>query len=155
NFSLAVANEHAVLVVSYIGFATKEILITGQANISISLAEDAAGLDEVVVVGYGTQRKGNLTGAVASIKSDKMTVAPMTSAANTLIGQLPGLAGLQSSGLPGSDAASLRIRGFGSALVIIDGIEEDLNNLDPNQIESVSVLKDGAASIYGARAGNG
>lgn len=155
NFSLAVANESAVLVVSYIGFGTKEISVNGQTDISISLAEDAAGLDEVVVVGYGTQRKGNLTGAIASIKSDKMTVAPMTSAANTLIGQLPGLAGLQSSGLPGSDAAALRIRGFGGALVIVDGIEGDLNNLDPNQIESVSVLKDGAASIYGARAGNG
>ncbi|GAA3623592.1 SusC/RagA family TonB-linked outer membrane protein [Flavivirga jejuensis] len=149
------ANTGEVISFSYVGMKNQTVLVGGQNKINIIMEEEASQLDEVVIVGYGTQKKGNLTGSVASIKSEKLTVAPITSAANALVGQLPGLSALQSSGLPGSDAATLRIRGFGAALVIVDGIEGDLNSLDPNQIESISILKDGAASIYGARAGNG
>ncbi|WP_396184849.1 SusC/RagA family TonB-linked outer membrane protein [Flavobacterium sp.] len=154
-FSLNVSNEKAILVVSYIGFQTKEIKVGNQKTIAIVLIEDYDKLDEVVVVGYGTQKKGGLTGSVASVNGDQLTIAPITSLANTLVGQLPGLTTLQSSGLPGSDQAKLSIRGFGDALVIVDGIEGNLSSLDPGQIESVSILKDGAASIFGARAGNG
>ena len=140
---------------SYIGFITQEINIGNQNEVNIELQPDLEQLEEVVVVGYGTQSKGQLTGAVSSLKSDKITVAPLNSTVNTLAGQLPGLKFKQESGMPGSDAANISIRGFGNALVIVDGVQRDFNSLDPNQIESISILKDGAASIYGARAGNG
>lgn len=153
-FSLE-AREGAVLVVSYIGFANQEIKIGKQKQLSIALKEDSQALDELVVVGYGTQKKSTLTGAVASVKSEELTTAPVGNVTNTLSGKLPGLITQQSSGMPGSDAATLSIRGFGDALVIVDGVEGDLSTLDPNQIENISILKDGAASIYGARAGNG
>lgn len=149
------AERGEILVFSYLGMKSTSFTIGSSTIINVSMEEDSSVLDEVVVVGYGTQKKGNLTGSVASIKSERLTIAPITSAANTLVGQLPGLTSLQSTGLPGSDAAVLRIRNFGNALVMVDNIEGDLNNLDPNQIESISILKDGAASIYGARAGNG
>ncbi|MDO5968334.1 TonB-dependent receptor [Flavivirga aquimarina] len=149
------ASTGETIVFSYLGMKTKSIVIGSSSKVDALMEEDTSVLDEVVVVGYGTQKKGNLTGSVASISSEKLTIAPITSASNALVGQLPGLTALQSSGLPGSDEATLRIRGFGAALVIVDGIEGDLNSLDPNQIGSISILKDGAASIYGARAGNG
>jgi len=109
----------------------------------------------VVVVGYGVQKVATLTGSVAQIKSEKIAVAPLVNATHTLAGQLPGLISKQTSGIPGEDNASLRIRGFGSPLVIVDGIETHFDRLDVNQIESISILKDGSASIYGARAGQG
>jgi TonB-linked outer membrane protein, SusC/RagA family/TonB-dependent outer membrane receptor, SusC/RagA subfamily, signature region len=119
------------------------------------MTSDNEMLDEVIVVGYGTQRKGNLTGSVSAIKSEKLTIAPIGNVTNALAGQLPGLIVKQTSGIPGSDGSTLRIRGFDAPLVIVDGIEGDFNNIDASQIESISILKDGAASIYGARAGNG
>ncbi len=154
-FTLDFPETKAVLVFSFIGYETQKIPILGESTITVQLKTDVKKLEEVVVVGYGTQKKGNLTGSVSSIRSDELAKAPIASATNTLAGRLPGLISLQSSGQPGSDAASLSIRGFGSALVIVDGIESNFNNIDPNQIESVSILKDGSASIYGARAGNG
>ena len=154
-FKINVPSESKILVVSFIGMKTQEIIMGNDDSFNITLADEAVGLDEVVAVGYGTQRKGNLTGSIASIKTDKLTIAPISSTINALVGHLPGLVAKQSSGMPGSDASDLSIRGFGNALVIVDGIESTFNNLDANQIESVSILKDGAASIYGARAGNG
>lgn len=154
NFSID-SNIGDVLVFTYLGMKTQSHTIGNSIVLHIQMEEDAAQLDEVVVVGYGTQKKANLTGSISSLNSDKMTVAPRVNIANTLVGQMPGLTALQSSGTPGNDAAVLKIRGFGPALVIIDGIQGDLNNLDPSQIESISILKDGSASIYGARAGNG
>jgi TonB-linked SusC/RagA family outer membrane protein len=129
--------------------------VGSQTNLAITLIEDTEALEEVVVVGYGTQKKGNLTGSIATLKAEEMTVAPVASTTNALAGRLPGLISLQSSGQPGSDAASLSIRGFGGALIIVDGIETDFNTIDANQIETISILKDGSASIYGSRAGNG
>ena len=155
NYTLTNVPSAATLVFSFVGMKTQEILVGVKTNINVSLAEETVGLEEVVAVGYGTQRKGNLTGSIASVKSEKLTIAPITNISNALVGQMPGLVSKQSSGLPGSDLATLNIRGFGSALVIVDGIESSFNNIDVNQIESVSILKDGAASIYGARAGNG
>jgi TonB-linked SusC/RagA family outer membrane protein len=154
NFSLTVSNN-AVLKISYIGYLNQSITVGDQNTVRITLKEDLKILEEVVVVGYGTQKKGNLTGSIATLRAEDMTVAPVASTTNTLAGRLPGLISLQSSGQPGSDAASLSIRGFGGALVIVDGIETSFNTIDPNQIENISILKDGSASIYGSRAGNG
>ena len=153
-FVLTVSAD-AVLQISYIGFLTQDVSVRNQAELNIRLTEDTQLLDEVVVVDYGTQRRSTLTGAVSVIKAEQLTVTPVSNVTNTLTGKLPGLVTVQSSGMPGSDQASLNIRGFGGPLVIVDGIEASLTDLDPNQIESVSILKDGAASIYGARAGNG
>ena len=153
-FSLDVP-KGATLVVTYVGFANQEISVGNQTTLSITLKEDSEALDELVVVGYGTQKKATLTGAVSSVKSEQLTVAPVANVTNSLSGKLPGLITKQTSGMPGSDAANLSIRGFGSALVIVDGVEGNLSNLDANQIENITILKDGAASIYGSRAGNG
>ncbi|MDR2774833.1 MAG: TonB-dependent receptor [Tannerella sp.] len=147
--------ENAILVFSYIGYVAQEVTVTNQTEISVRLREDLQNLDEIVVVGYGTQRKSTLTGSVSAISSEQLTITPIGNVTNALTGKLPGLITVQSSGMPGSDHAILNIRGFGSPLVIVDGIEASMTDLDPNQIETVSILKDGAASIYGARAGNG
>ncbi|MDR2920820.1 MAG: TonB-dependent receptor [Tannerella sp.] len=153
-FSLSVS-KNAILEISYIGFVTQQVKTVPGKKLAVKLLEDTQTLDEVVVVGYGQQRVATVTGAVSQIKTDKITVAPVANVTNALAGQLPGLVTKQESGIPGQDDAKLKIRGFGNPLVIVDGIETDLNNLDPNQIETISILKDGAASIYGARAGNG
>lgn len=147
--------DKSVLEVTYIGMKKQEITVGNRTRINITMTSDNEMLDEVIVVGYGTQRKGNLTGSVSAIKSEKLTIAPIGNVTNALAGQLPGLIVKQTSGIPGSDGSTLRIRGFDAPLVIVDGIEGDFNNIDASQIESISILKDGAASIYGARAGNG
>jgi len=155
DYSVPGVPENATLQFSFVGMKMQEIIVGSKTTINVTLAEDAIGLEEVVAIGYGTQKKGNLTGSIASVKSEELTISPIASTSNALAGRLPGLISLQSSGQPGSDAASLSIRGFGNALVIVDGIETNFNNIDPSQIESVSILKDGSASIYGSRAGNG
>lgn len=153
-FSLEVPLQSQIII-SYIGFK-QLILNTGKADsYKIYLEEDSKALNEVIVVGYGTQKKGNLTGSISSVKAKELVVAPLASTTNALAGRLPGLIAVQSTGQPGADAASLSIRGFGNALVIVDGVEANFNAIDANQIESVSILKDGAAAIYGSRAGNG
>ena len=143
----------AQLEISCMGYSTKVLPATEEMRITLS--EDKLFLEETVVVGYGTQRVATITGSVSQIKSEKLTTAPVTNTSHTLAGQLPGLVSKQVSGLPGQDNSSLNIRGFGSPLVIIDGVEGDLTRIDPGQIESISILKDGSGSIYGARAGNG
>lgn len=151
-FSIIVA-EKASLSISCIGYVTQDV--KAAPSMTVVLVTDSEFLDEAVVVGYGTQRVATLTGSVAQINSGKITVAPVVNTTHVLAGQLPGLVSKQTSGLPGQDNASLNIRGFGSPLVIIDGIEGSIENLDAGQIESISILKDGSGSIYGARAGNG
>ena len=155
NYSLANVPANATLQFSFVGMKTQEIAVAGKTIINVTLVEESININEVVVVGYGTQRKGNLTGSISYVKSEKLIVAPVANVTNLLTGRLPGLIVKQSSGLPGSDGAYLSIRGFGDPLIIVDGIESSLNNIDANEIESVSILKDGSASIYGARAGNG
>ncbi len=155
NYSINKVTEGSTLVFSFVGMRSEEVTVENTTTINVILEEDAVGIEEVVAVGYGVQKRGALTGAIASVKSEKITVAPIASTANSLAGRLPGLISKQTSGQPGADGASLSIRGFGDALIIVDGIETDFNNIDPNQIESISILKDGAAAIYGARAGNG
>lgn len=145
---------------SYINFVTRKIAAT-QVNGDILLAEDTKNLDEVVVVGYGTQRKVDLSGSVSAISGEKLANVPASDAVSALQGQMPGVAVLRSSGQPGSESGGMRIRGFSSvnstsALILIDGVEGDLTLLNADDIDNISVLKDAAASaIYGARAAAG
>jgi len=147
--------EGAVLVITYIGYIPKEIVVGAQTQLSIALIEDSQALDEVVVVGYGVQRRASVTGSVASIQSKDITTVKTPNVTNALAGKLPGLRAVQRSGAPGDDAASLDIRGFGSALVIVDGVERDFSQIDANDIESISILKDASASVYGFKGANG
>lgn len=151
-------NSDAILVISYIGYVTQELQLKGRKSLSVILVEDAQTLEEVVVVGYGTQKKANLTGAVEQVTSEVFEGRPTANAAQMLMGAVPNLNINLSDGKPNRSAA-LNVRGTtsigqgGSALVLIDGVEGSLEMLNPNDIESVSVLKDAAsASIYGARA---
>ena len=155
NYRLSVPNDEAILVFSIVGFQQVEQIVGTARDVNAVLRVSVSDIDEVVVVGYGTQTKSNVTGAISTLKSDQLAKVPLSSVTNALVGKLPGLIALQNSGQPGRDAASLNIRGFGNALIIVDGVETSFNNIDANQIESVTVLKDGAASIYGSRAGNG
>lgn len=164
NFTLSVPSD-AVLSITYIGFKPQLVQVRGQKNLRIILAEDAEALEEVVVVGYGVQKKANLTGAVTSIKSDELLKSKSANSTNALVGQMPGLISKQATGEPGADDASLYIRGIAtfqgdtSPAFIIDGIERssaDFARMDPNDIESINVLKDAAsAAIFGMRGANG
>ncbi|MEG1749313.1 MAG: TonB-dependent receptor [Tannerellaceae bacterium] len=154
---------NATLVVTYIGYVPQNIVVGNKSVLTITLKEDSQALDEVVVVGFGTQKKLNLTGAVTAVSGEEMTKRPVVNPATMLQGQVPGLRVTQGLGQPGSESVSIRVRGQGTfsnagsdPLILINGVAGDLNNLDPSMIESVSVLKDAAsASIYGARAANG
>lgn len=159
-FSLDVQNN-GVLQVSYIGYLTKEIPVSGKSSFNVILSDDSQNLNEVVVVGYGTQKKVNLTGAVSTVKSEMLENRTTSNTVNMLTGQIAGVTIVQNTGQPGADAGNLRVRGIGTlgnaeAMVVIDGVESSMSNVDPNDIESISVLKDAAASsIYGVRAANG
>lgn len=148
-YSIQVSREDAVLVFSFLGFEKKEVPVNGQNFINVTLEQALAELDEVVVVGYGTKKKASVTGAVSQIDGDKLLKAPVGNINNKLGGVVPGVVSLQQSGQPGADAASLLVRGS-SAKYIVDGVERDFSEIDPNTIESVSVLKDASsAAIYG------
>lgn len=156
-FSLEV-DKNAILVVSYIGYANQEIKVGNQNTLSITMKEDAEALDELVVVGYGVQKKVNLTAAVETVNSEVLENRPVKSATEMLEGVVPNLNISTTSGAPDA-TSSLNIRGFtgigskGSPLVLVDGVEQSLDMVNPNDIESISVLKDAAASaIYGSRA---
>ena len=160
NFNISVADENATLIISYLGFTTQEVPLNGQSNVSITLEEDTASLEEVVVVGYGTQKKANLTGAVSQIGGERLQSRPITNAGQGLQGLIPNLNISFDDGQAGA-GATFNVRGFtaingGGPLVLIDGVVMDPNLLNPNDIESVSVLKDAAsAAIYGSRAAFG
>ncbi|MDO6472214.1 TonB-dependent receptor [Maribacter sp. 1_MG-2023] len=161
NYSLNVS-DGATLVFSYIGFKSTQIAVNGQSSVNATLAEDAAALDEVIVLGYSTQTRGDLTGSVASVDVSEATKAPVVNAASALQGRVSGVTVVQNA-TPGSPP-KINIRGFGTSnntnpLFIIDGLQTDdpfvLNSINPNDIDQMNVLKDGAAAIYGARASNG
>jgi len=140
---------------SYTGYESQTVDVTNQTSVNINLSEGAV-LDEVVVVGYGREKKSTLTGAVASISNEKLTAVPVANTANLLAGRVPGVMTRQNTGLPGGEDVQIRIRGFQRApLVLVDGVQMDFSRVDPNDIESITILKDAAAAVYGARAGNG
>ena len=160
-FSIQVP-ANAVLVISYIGYNSMEIPVNGQKSLNVTMKEDAEALDEVVVVGYGTQAKVNLTGAVSTINKDELIDRPVTNVSSALQGLTPGVTVTSGTGQPGSDGSTIRVRGVGTLnnadpYILVDGIETgNFNSIDPNDIESISVLKDAAsAAIYGSKAANG
>jgi TonB-linked SusC/RagA family outer membrane protein len=151
----------AVLQITSIGYTAKEITATG-TNLTATLQPDDTQLSDVVVVGYGTQSRAAVTGAVVTIKNEALTRRQVASTSNLLQGLAPGVTVQQQSGKPGADGASISIRGISSMfagsdpLIIIDGVVSTLDNIDPNAIESINVLKDAASTaIYGSRASNG
>ena len=160
NFELSDVKKGAVLQVSYVGYITQEVKYNGQA-LNVVLKEDNMNLEEVVVVGYGTQKKANLTGSVANVNNKLIESRPITSVSAGLQGLLPGVTVTQRSGQPGADTGTIRVRGTGTfnaadPMVIVDGVESTMNDIDANDIESISVLKDAASSaIYGSKAANG
>ncbi|MCD7936507.1 MAG: SusC/RagA family TonB-linked outer membrane protein, partial [Tannerellaceae bacterium] len=161
-FTLTV-HPNAVLVITYIGFEEQQIQVNNRQLFTIRLQQDLKSLDEVVVVGYGVQRKVNMTGSVATISSDAIESRPLTNVSTALAGLAAGVRVNQTSARPGDDSATIRVRGQGAlnsdnsgALVVIDGIPGTLDAVNPNDIESISILKDAASSaIYGTRAANG
>ncbi|MGV3639411.1 MAG: SusC/RagA family TonB-linked outer membrane protein [Adhaeribacter sp.] len=163
SFTLNVPGGTGTLIFSYIGYVSREVQVSsGQTTVNVTLQADAKNLEEVVVVGYGTQKKANLTGAVASVDMAKQAdTRPITSLSSGMAGLASGLSVNQGNGRPGGDGATLRIRGQGTLnnsdpLVIIDGAVGNMNHLNPQDVESISVLKDAAsAAIYGSRAANG
>ena len=162
NYSIEV-DPGKTLVFSFIGYKTQEIEVGSKTEISVRMTENTEMLNDVVVIGYGVQKKVNLTGAVSAVKGDELSSRPITNVGSGLQGMLPGVSIVQPSGQPGNDKMSIVVRGISTLnsktdpLILIDGIAGgDLNLLNPDDIESVSVLKDAASSaIYGARAANG
>jgi TonB-linked SusC/RagA family outer membrane protein len=160
NFTLTVGGN-ATLVISYIGYNTQEVTVGNRNQFSIQLTENSQGLDEVVVVGYGTQKRANLTGSVSTVNSKELLVRPSTNGASLLQGRVPGLNIAQNSGQPGEEGYTINLRGIGSfsnsaPFVLIDGVEGSLDQINPEDVDNMTVLKDAAsASIYGSRASNG
>lgn len=155
NFTLSVP-ANATLDISFIGYKTQTIKLNGKTSLHIVLKEDAEQLDEVVVIGYGTQKKATLTGAVAAISNEELTLTKNVNTQNMLTGKLPGLRVIQKTSEPGEFTNQFDIRGLGSPLFIVDGVpRNDFPRMDANDIESISTLKDASAAIYGVRAANG
>ncbi|MCD8263048.1 MAG: SusC/RagA family TonB-linked outer membrane protein [Tannerellaceae bacterium] len=162
-YTITVPNKNAILVFSYIGYQAQEVPVGNKTVVNVRMQEDAQQVEEVIVVGYGVQRKASAVGAITAIKGDKLTVAPVVNLSAGLAGQAPGLVAMNRTGEPGNDGAVLRIRGENTLgdnqpLVVIDGIANrhgGLDRIDPNDVESISILKDASAAIYGAQAANG
>ena len=161
NYSIKVANANATLIFSYVGLETQEVKINGRKKVNVTLNSDDEILEEVVVVGYGTQKKVTMTGAVANVGSRELLKSPVANLGNSLQGKLPGVQTMQPSGMPGDDSPSIRIRGVGSLnsaepLVLVDGVERSFNQIDPNEVADISILKDASATaVFGVRGANG
>ncbi len=161
HYSIEVPGSDAVLVYSLLGYKTAEIPVSGRSTINVTLEEEATALDEVVVVGYGTQRKEFVVGSVSQVTSKDLMKAPVTNVQNMMTGRLSGMTSIQSTGTPGGDQTTMLVRGYttfnnSSPLCIVDGVERPMTYLNPNDIASISVLKDAAtAAIYGVKGANG
>ena len=163
SFTLTVPGETAVLEVSALGYITEEVKVGKQRNFTVVLRDDTQSIEATVVVAYGTQTKATVTGALTSIDSKALVKAPVADVTNVLAGQMPGVATVQESGQPGEDYAKIYIRGASSLsdsnstpLILVDGVERPLNTVDPNEIESLSILKDAASTaVFGVRGANG
>ena len=161
-FTLNVSSPNAKLVISYIGYVSQEVSAPKNGELKVVLKEDTETLEEVVVVGYGTQKKANLSGSVSSVDSEQLQNRPIQNVSSGLQGLMPGVTITGTNGAPGMDSGNIRVRGTGtlnsaSPYILIDGVEsEAMGDLDPNDIASISVLKDAAsAAIYGSKAANG
>lgn len=158
-FSLSVPKSGSVIIVSFLGYKRQEIAVGNRTNFNVQLEPSTDELQEVVVVGYGTQRKQTLTGAISNIVSEQIKTTTHTSLAQSLQGKVAGVQIRQNSGEPGSFSTSINIRGFGEPLYVVDGVARDggyeFQKINPDDIESISVLKDASAAIFGIRAGNG
>jgi TonB-dependent starch-binding outer membrane protein SusC len=162
-YKMSVDDAKTILVFTYIGYKTEEVVVGNRSIIDMKMTGDDKSLEEIVVVGYGTQRKATITGAISALQGEKLIKSPSMDLGSSLAGRLPGLVVIQTSGEPGYDAATIRIRGINtkgnsSPLVVIDGIPDrdgGLGRISSYDIESISVLKDASAAIYGARAANG
>ena len=155
NYFIDAPNREAILVFSFIGFITVEMPVVDKKIINVVMRENVSQLDEVVVVGYGTQKKATLTGAVSAIKGEEIVTTKNENVQNMLTGKVSGLRVVQNSSEPGTFNVSMDIRGFGNPLVIVDGVPRNIQRIDSEDIESISVLKDASAAVYGLRAGNG
>lgn len=163
NFEIPAASADAVLVFSSIGFQTQEIAVNGQSTINVTLKEDNKELDEVVVVGYGVKKKATVTGSISEISGKEITKSPAVNVSNGFAGRVSGVIANNRAGEPGYDDSSISIRGLATTgnndvLVVVDGVPGQiggLNRLNPSEIESITVLKDASAAIYGSRAANG
>jgi TonB-linked SusC/RagA family outer membrane protein len=161
HFELNDIPDNSTFIVSYVGYSTQQIPIQGKSSLKIQMTEDTKTVDEVVVVGYGTQKKVNLTGAVSAISNKEISDRKVVQTSLALQGIAPGVTITQRSGQPGLDAGNIRIRGIGTLnnsdpLILVDGVEMDMNTIDASSIESISILKDAASSsIYGSKAANG
>ena len=167
-YTLSNLPVNATLVFSYVGMTTSEIHAAGKGVIDVVLSDDAVGLNQVVIMAFATQKKVNVTGAVSTLSGKELVATPVANITNALIGNTPGVSGLQASGEPGRNAATIRIRGVATygnntPLIVIDGVEQpaeqaftELNSIDPNEIMGISVLKDASSTaVYGIRAANG
>ncbi len=162
NFTLTVSSDDAVLQISYIGYTTQEISLAGKTSINVTLHEDSEMLEEVVVVGYGTQKKESVVGAISQVSSKDLLSTPSANVSQAIAGKIPGVITSQTSGAPGSDDTQIYIRGratfAGDAqpLILVDGIEREFSQIAPDDIETISVLKDASATaVYGVRGANG
>ena len=163
DYALNVPSPNSTLVFSYIGFTSQEIALNGRNSVNLTLASDDKMLSEVVVVGYGEQKKETVTGSVATVKGSELIKSPAVNLSNSIAGRMPGVIATNSSGEPGYDGAAIKIRGSNTlgnndALIVIDGVPAragGIDRLNPADIESISVLKDASAAIYGSRAANG
>ena len=162
NFNFNVNSSDAILDISYIGYKSQQVKVKIGTVMQITLLEDNQALDEVVVVGYGSQKKVNVIGSISAVTSDVLEARATADVSNMLTGQMSGVTIIQNSGNPGDDAGTIRVRGVGSfgatpnPLVLVDGLPGSLSDLTPSEIENISVLKDASsAAIYGSRAANG
>jgi TonB-linked SusC/RagA family outer membrane protein len=165
NFTLSSIPDNSTLVVSYIGYETAEVAVDGRTSITISLQPSSKNLGEVVVVGYGVQKKATVTGAVVAVKGSDLIKSPATNLSNSIAGRMAGVVATNPGGEPGYDGSTIRIRGTNTLgnndpLVVIDGVpspagQNSIDRVNPADVESISILKDASAAIYGARAANG
>jgi TonB-linked SusC/RagA family outer membrane protein len=161
NYTISVNDQKGILVVTSLGYKSQEVAINGRSKIDFMLDENTESLEDAVVVGYGTQKKATVTGALTVVNTDIIAKATTPSLANALGGAMPGLISRQASGEPGYDGATLLIRGLGTwanatPLVLVDGIERNINLINTEEIESFSILKDASATaVYGMRGANG
>jgi TonB-linked SusC/RagA family outer membrane protein len=161
-FTISVPGENTVLVVSFVGYETQTIVVADQRTLKITLSESSTELEEVVVVAYGVQKRISVTGAISTVQTKELKQSSAANLSSALAGRLPGLTALQTSGQPGNDAVNLYLRGVGtindaSPLILIDGVPRtNISVLDPNEIASVSILKDASATaVFGVRGANG